>query len=337
MVNKKKFKVVRLNSAVFPIIKEEANALSSAEANIIAEDGDDINKENLDADAVIVASAKISGNLIRKMPNCRSITKLGIGTEKIDIDTATEKGIIVINIPDFCDSELADHTLALLLASVRKLFPLDKGVRDSEWKIRDLVVLKRIEGKKLGLIGFGNLARNFIARARILGVKIYAYDPYVGQKEMDGLGVIKVENLKDILRDSDYVVLMLPLTDETYHLIGEKELKMMKSEAILINVARGAIIDENMLYRALKERWIDSAAIDVYEKINPFEEIPSRQYSPLFKLDNIILTPHIASCSVESLIEVKEKAAKETARVLSGRWPENPVNRDVIPRFELRE
>jgi len=330
-----KYKVLRLNSRLFPLISQEIKELDKIGIDLIKIDGDEILPEFVDADALMVVSAKVKGNTIKKLSKCRLIARIGIGTDKIDVDAATANGIIVTNVPDFCRSELADHTMALLLAVARKLIQLDKATRLSDWSIRDKASVKRIAGKKLGLIGFGRLARAFAHRAKAFELKIYAYDPYVEAKEMQKFGVIKVNSLEDIIKDCEFISLHLPLNSETFHIIGEKQLRMMKSSAILINTARGAVVDEDALIKALSEGWISGAGIDVFEKLNPFEEVPTKQYSPLFSLENVVLTPHVAALSDEALVEVKIKAAQEVVRVLSGKWPKNCVNPDVIPRFSL--
>src|SRR5450830_421018 len=332
---KDKYKVVRLNCKLFPVISEETDKLQKIGANFIQIQGDEIPSEHMDADVVMVVSAKIKGEVIKQLSMCGLIARIGIGTDKIDVHEATANGILVTNVPDFCDSELADHTMALLLSAARKIVHLDKNTRTLNLNIRNEVSMRRIAGKKLGLIGFGGLARAVSTRAKTFDLKIFAYDPYVEADEMEKFGVKKINSMENILKDCDFISLHLPLTDKTFHLIGEEQLKMMKPTAILINTARGAIIDEAALVKALSEHWIEAAGIDVFEKLNPFEEVPTKQFSPLFLLENTVLTPHVAATSVESLIEVQTRAAQEVARVLSGKWPENCINPEVIPRYPL--
>lgn len=335
MEDKNKYKVVRLNCKLFPVIPEELDELGKISISLIQLPGDKISPEFFDADVLMVVGAIVNKEVIKQLHRCRLIARIGIGTDKIDIDEATANGIIVSNVPDFCRSEMADHTMALLLAVARKIIQMDKATRICDWSIKDKINIKRIAGKNLGLIGFGRLAKAFAERAKAFELQIYAYDPYVESREMQKFGVIKVNLLEDILKDCEYVSLHLPLNSQTFHLIGEKQLRMMKSSAILINTARGAIIDEDALIEALSEGWISGAGIDVFEKLNPFEEIPTKQYSPLFLLENVVLTPHAGSNSDEALKEMKVRAAKEVVRVLSGKWPESCINPDVIPRFPL--
>ena len=335
MEDKVKYKVVRLNCKLFPVISDEIQILQSAGADFIQVSGDDIPPELLDSDVVMVVSAKIKGEVIKKLTKCGLIARIGTGTDKIDVAEATDNGILVTNVPDFCTSELADHTIALLLSAARKIVQLDKNTRISNLNIRNVVSLRRIAGKKLGLIGFGTLARSVSNRAKAFELEVFAYDPYVEAYDMEKFGVTKLNSLENILKECDFVSLHLPLNDKTFHLIGEEQLRMMKPTAILVNTARGAVIDEAALAKALSEHWIEAAAVDVFENINPFEEVPTKQFSPLFLLENTVLTPHVAATSVESLIEVQTKAATEVARVLSGRWPENCINPEVKARYNL--
>jgi D-3-phosphoglycerate dehydrogenase / 2-oxoglutarate reductase len=334
---KEKYKIVRLNCKLFPVISEEADELQKAGADFIRIQGDEIPAEHMDADVLMVVSARVKGEVIKKLTRCGLIARIGTGTDKIDVSEATANGILVTNVPDFCKSELADHTIALLLSAARKIVQLDKNIRTSNLTIRNEVRMRRIAGKKLGLIGFGTLARSVSARAKAFELNIFAYDPYVNADEMEKLGVVKVNSVENILKDCDFISLHLPLSDETFHLIGEEQLRMMKPTAILINTARGAIIDEDALAKALSEHWIEAAGIDVFEKLNPFEEVPTKQFSPLFLLENTVLTPHVAATSVESLIEVQTKAAREVARVISGKWPENCINPEVKARYHLNK
>ncbi|MEI7615101.1 MAG: C-terminal binding protein [Actinomycetota bacterium] len=335
MEEKVKYKVVRLNCKLFPVISDEIQILQSAGADFIQVQGDDIPEHLLDADVVMVVSAKIKGEVIKKLTKCGLIARIGTGTDKIDVAEATANGILVTNVPDFCTSELADHTIALLLSAARKIVQLDKNTRISNLNIRNEVSMRRIAGKKLGLIGFGTLARSVSNRAKAFALDVFAYDPYVEAYDMEKFGVTKLNSIEDVLKECDFVSLHLPLNDKTFHLIGEEQLRMMKPTAILINTARGAVIDEAALAKALSEHWIEAAAVDVFENINPFEEVPTKQLSPLFLLENTVLTPHVAATSVESLIEVQTKAATEVARVLSGRWPENCINQEVKARYNL--
>jgi len=326
----RKYKVVRLNCKTRPIMEKEEYHLINAGFDLVRVLGDEIKEEDLDADAIMVESAKLPGDVIKKLSGCKIISRIGIGVDKLDIKAATDKSIIVTNVPNFCKSELADHTMALILGLARRLLQLDKGFREKDWSIRQRVDIRRVEGKKIGFVGFGRLAVEVAIRAKAFGLSIFAYDPYVSEEIIKNHDAVKVNSLEEIFSQCDIVTLHLPLTPDTYHLIDENLLKKMKPTAILINTARGAIVDEPALVKALETGWIAGAGIDVFENMNLFEEVPTKQYCPFFKFDNVIVTPHSSPVSVESIEEVTERAAKEVVRVLSGIKPENIVNPEVL-------
>ena len=328
-----KYKVVRLNCKTRPTMEKEEDHLKKAGLDLIKVSGDEITDENLDADAIMVESAKLPGEVINKLSKCKIISRIGIGVDRIDIKAATDKNIIVTNVPNFCKSELADHTMALILALARRLLQLDKGFREKDWSIRQKVNIQRLDGKKIGFIGFGRLAIEVALRSKAFGLNIFAYDPYVSEEIINRQGAVKVNSLKEIFSQCDIVTLHLPLNPDTFHLINESLLKKMKPTAIFINTARGSIVDEPALVKALAEGWIAGAGLDVFENMNLFEEVPTKQYCPFFQFDNVIVTPHSSPVSIEAIEEVTERAAKEVVRVLSGIKPENIVNPEVLPKF----
>ncbi|MCL4385899.1 MAG: C-terminal binding protein [Cyanobacteria bacterium] len=331
------FIIVRLNSDTYPVLPIETKEFNKIGGKVIYIEGstsDEIIKVAKDCDALSVVSSKIKEDIINQLNKCRIIARQGVGVDNINVEAATEKGIVVTNVPDFCFNEMAEHAMALIIGSARNIVKMDRNTRNCKWSSRVNEHLKRINGKILGLIGFGNSARAVAIRALPFGLKIYAYDAYI-----DG-SIIKRHNVEPttfefIIKNCDFISLHVPLNQETYHLIGENELKSMKKSAILINTSRGAVIDEDMLVKALKEGWISGAGIDVFEKINTFDETEEKIDNPLFHLENIILTPHCAAMSDESMFEVKQKYIKQVIDVLSGKWPSNVVNPDVSPRFSL--
>jgi len=237
-----------------------------------------------------------------------------------------------------CTTEMAEHTMALLLGAARKIVLMHKKTESGAWGVKRRETIWRISGKTLGLIGFGNSAKAVAKRAKAFGLKILSYHRHV-DSDVEKIYSVEPVSFEKLLKESDFISLHIPLTPETRGLISEKELKMMKRTAILINTARGAIVDEMALARGLKEGWIAGAGIDVYEHINVFrepEEIPPK--SPYFKLDNIIYTPHIGSWSEEATKENSGKdGAVEARRVLQGYWPRNCVNPEVKPWFKMKE
>jgi D-3-phosphoglycerate dehydrogenase len=246
--------------------------------------------------------------------------------DNIDIQAATEMGIYVANVPDYCIGTVAEHTFALLFALTRKVILADRIVKNANWKIWTQqpteLMGTDLEGKVLGLIGMGNIGSAVAIRAKAFGMKVIAYDPYL-EKDRAKLLDVELVDLDTLLKNSDFVSIHAPLTPETRGMIGEQELKKMKRTAYLINTSRGPIVKESALYEALKNRWIAGAALDVYEK-----EPPDRD-NPLFKLDNVVLTPHIAWYTEEALKRLKRSVAEEAIRILNGMPPKNLVNKEV--------
>jgi D-3-phosphoglycerate dehydrogenase len=236
--------------------------------------------------------------------------------DNIDVEAATEYGIIVANVPDYCVDEVSTHTMALILACARGIILLDRKRREKKWDFILAKPLFRTKGKNLGLFGLGRISRMVAQKALGFGFKIIAFDPYVSKVD-DGIELVGFSKL---LSDSDFISLHTPLMNETRHAFGENELKNMKKTAYLINTARGPIIDEKALYIALKEKWIAGAALDVMEKEPPDWE------NSLLKLENLIITPHISFYSEESYVELKTKAAKAVLFVMKGELPPTFVN-----------
>jgi D-3-phosphoglycerate dehydrogenase / 2-oxoglutarate reductase len=330
---------LRLNAETFPSTPAETKEFSAAGVNIsAAESIDDPSARSLlpTVDALLVVSAKVRREAIDQLDRCRVIVRYGSGTDNVDVKRATERGIVVANVPNFCLSEVADHTMALLLASARKLILMDRYTRSGHWQARGQENVRRIAGKTLGLIGFGSIAQEVARRAMAFDLKVVAYDPHFDRARARSLGVAEV-GLDALLDGADFVSLHVPLTDKTSHMIGENELRRMKPEAFLINTARGGLVDETALIRALTEGWISGAGIDVYEKLPMFEARPAYIRHPLFDLENVVLTPHSAGTSIESLHQLKLDGAREAIMVLNGRTPQHWVNPDVNPRFHLQE
>ncbi len=306
---------------VFPSLDIERSVLSALGAELIATQA--TSEEELlgvveGADALLVCYAPVTRRVIDRARGCRIIARYGIGVDNVDVEAASAKGIVVTNVPDYCVEEVSDHALALLLACARKVSFLDRRVRTGGWDAKDAVPMHRLRGKVLGLVGFGKIPRVLARKARVLGLEIIAFDPYVGAEEMQEHAVRKVD-LQALLVQSDFVSVHAPLALQTRGMIGEAELRAMKSSAYLINTSRGPIVSEAALVRALQEGRIAGAALDVLET-----EPPAHGHA-LFGLDTLILTPHVAFYSEESLQELQRKAAEEVARVLSGQRPRYPV------------
>lgn len=276
-----------------------------------------------DADAVLVTYAKITGDMIRQMTRCRIISRFGIGVDNVDIPEATKKHIVVTKVPDYCIDEVSDHTMALLLAVVRKIPFISAQVHAGTWKMPNVVPIHRVRGSVLGLMGFGRIPQLVVPKAKSFGMKVIAYDPFVPKEVFAGLGVESVD-FPTLLKTSDYVSIHSPLVPETKGLFNAEAFRQMKKTAYVVNTARGPIIDEAALAAALDAGEIAGAALDV------MTQEPPGASSPLFGRDNVIITPHTSFYSEESLVELQTKAAEEVVAVLSGRAPRNPVNPEAL-------
>ena len=280
---------------------------------------DEVIEAAQDADGIINQYAPITRRVIESLQRCKVIARYGVGVDNIDVEAATEHKIIVANVPDYCVDEVSTHTMALILACARGITLLNNKIEEKKWDFTLAKPLFRTQGKTLGLFGLGRIAKKVAQKASGFGFKIIAYDPYVSKVN----GEIKLVEFSQLLSDSDFVSIHVPLTAETKYSFGENELKKMKKTAYLINTSRGPIIGEEALYKALKKRWIAGAALDVMEKEPPDWE------NLLPKLDNLIITPHISFYSEESYIELKTKTAEAVLSVLKGKLPRAMVNPQV--------
>jgi D-3-phosphoglycerate dehydrogenase len=324
-----KFKVV-ITDSDYGSHEIEEEVLSSIGADLVkfqCKTEDDIIRCCSDADGLLNQYAPITRRVIENLQRARIIVRYGVGVDNIDIKAATERGIFVANVI-YDITDVADHTLSLILSLSRKIIWADRNVKENRWDWKSVQPISRLKDKTVGIIGFGRIGRKVAQRLKGFEVKILSYDPYVPEEIFREYGVEKVD-FETLIKESDIITVHTPLTDETRHMIGEKELRSMKREAILINVSRGGIIDEKALYKALKERWISGAGLDVLEV-----EPPSKD-NPLLRLDNVIITPHMAWYSNKSLDEIRRKAAEEVARALSGQIPMNLVNRDMLKKLNL--
>jgi D-3-phosphoglycerate dehydrogenase len=316
-----RFKVV-VTDYVFPSLDIERSVLAPLGAELVlmqAASDDHLLDVVRDADALLVCYAPVTKRVIDRAERCRVIARYGIGVDNVDIAAAAAKGIVVTNVPDYCVDEVSDHALALLLACARRIAFLDRRVRAARWNAKDAVPVYRLRGQVLGLVGFGKIPKALASKTAPLGLQRIAFDPYIDEVTFTALGVKKVD-FHTLLAEADFVSIHTPLTSETRGLIGDAALRTMKPTAYLINTARGPLVDEEVLARALKEGWIAGAALDV------LATEPPTQSHPLLGLDNVILTPHVAFYSEASLQELQRKAAEEVASVLSGQSPRYPVN-----------
>lgn len=275
-----------------------------------------------DADAVLTTYAKLPAEVVRAFTRCRIISRFGIGVDNVDLAAATSKGIVVTKVPDYCIDEVSDHAMALLLAIVRKIPFSNTLVQAGRWEMPAVVPIRRLRGRTLGLVGFGRIPQLVAPKAKSFGLKVVTYDPYVSKAVLAQAGVEHLE-FKELLKASDYISLHCPLTPETRHLFNAEVFSLMKPGSYLVNTGRGPLIDEAALAQALDQGQLAGAALDVVEKEPPTG-------SPILGRDNVILTPHTAFYSEESLLDLETKAAEEVVRVLSGKAPLNPVNPEAL-------
>jgi D-3-phosphoglycerate dehydrogenase len=261
-------------------------------------------------------------------PECLVVSRYGVGVDNIPVEHATSLGVLVANVPDFCVEEVSDHAMALLLACARRITHFDRSTSDGAWDLTMAPGLPRLRHQVLGLIGFGSIARTLAPKALGFGMRVLAYTPRT-QPGVQG-GVELTNDLGRVLSESDYVSLHAPSTPATKGLIGENQLRRMKTTAYLINTSRGALVDEAALARALNEDWIAGAALDVLG-----QEPPPADH-PLLSCDKTIITPHAAFYSDASIAELQAKAAKNVADALRGRLPITIVNPAVTARSNFR-
>ncbi|HEY7389278.1 MAG TPA: C-terminal binding protein [Bryobacteraceae bacterium] len=274
-----------------------------------------------EADGVLTTYAKMPAALIEQLVRCRIIARFGIGVDNVDIPAATARGIVVTRVPDYCLDEVSDHAIALLLALVRKIPSSSARTHSGRWEMKAVTPIHRLRGTVLGLAGFGQIPRLLAPKAKAFGLRVVAFDPFISADQMASEGVQRVD-FDDLVAISDYISIHTPLLPETRHLFNADVFRRMKPGAYLINTARGPIIDEAALARALDEKQLAGAALDVMEQEPPAD-------SPLFGRENVILTPHTSFYSEESLIDLQTKAAEEVLRALTGQPVRNPVNADA--------
>jgi D-3-phosphoglycerate dehydrogenase len=278
--------------------------------------------EAADCDALLNTYAgPITAEVMARMPKCRIIARYGIGVDTIDLEAATQAGIIVTNNPGYCIEEVAEHTMALLLACARKVALYDRLVRGGRWEVPPGKPMFRLQGRTLGLVGFGNIARQVAVRAASFGMRIVFADPFVKEGQPD-IPAAKVE-LEELLRESDFVSVHPPLTPQTRKMINDEALSKMKPTAFLVNCSRGPVVDTEALVRALDAKKIAGCALDTTDP----EPLPDPH--PLRGRDNVIITPHVAWYSEQALVGLQAGAPSEVRRVLTGEWPVNVVNRGV--------
>jgi D-3-phosphoglycerate dehydrogenase len=278
-----------------------------------------------DADILMVITAnQITRRILTELARCKGIIRHGIGLDSIDVEAATELGVLVVNNTSYCIEEVSDMAMALLLAATRRIPRLDRLFRDGIWDYSVMRQGFRLRDCTLGIVGLGRIGRRVAHKAAAFGMRLLACDPYSAPDQAASLGVT-LTSLETLLSESDFVSLHSPLTAQTFHLIGERQLRMMKPTAFLINTARGGLVDTPALVQALEEEWIAGAALDTHEEPEP---VPGDH--PLTGLENAILTPHIAWYSEQAMEELQVGQAHEAVRLLRGEMPLSLANPEVL-------
>ncbi len=314
-----RFKVL-LTDYAWPDLVIERQILGAIDAElIVAPQSDEATLVKLaaDANAIMTNWVRVSDAVLAAARHCRIVARLGIGLDNIDVASATRRGMVVTNVPDYCLIEVAEHALALLLAQSRKIAFWHLETMSGRYQLQSGPTLRRIEGQTLGIVGFGRIGRKLAEKAAALGLKILA----TGRTPRDLPPSARWCSLDELLTESDCISLHLPLTPQTRHMIGADQFCLMKPSAYLINTARGGLIDHVALAAALAANKIAGAGLDVQEPE------PPDLGKPPFNDPRVIVTPHAAFVSAESLINLRTRASQQVADFLDGRTPENVVNR----------
>jgi D-3-phosphoglycerate dehydrogenase len=272
-----------------------------------------------EADGLLNQYAPLTRKVLEHLPKCKVVARYGVGVDSVDLKAATDLGIIVANVPDYCIDEVSDHTIAFILSLMRKAVFFNERVKSGQWDFRSGIPIHRLRGMTLGLIGSGKIGLEVARKISTFGVRVIAFDPYLKTSPRG----IELKNLDVVLKESDFISIHCPLNDATRHLIGEKEFKRMEKKPFLINTSRGPIIDEKALIQALEKGLITGAGLDVLEKE------PPDSGNPMLRMENVILSPHVGFYSEESISELKRRTARNVLEVLTGKWPDSVVNREV--------
>ncbi len=280
-----------------------------------------------EADGMINRTHEITEEIIAGASKLKVIGQHGTGTDYIDVEAASKRGIAVVNAPRANYLSVAEYTIMVILALSYKLLVADRYLRAGKWTMRNRLDAHELQGRKAGIVGLGRIGRE-VARKCILafGIEVCGFDPYVSEDQLMGLDITLCNNLEELLSKSDFVTIHVPLTQRTRGLIGKKEISQMKRTAYLINASRGGVIDEEALIEMLQSDKIAGAALDVFEKEPPDQD------NPLLKTTNTILTPHSASRTEEAKIRMALQVVEEVLKVLRGEQPTHIANPEVLAR-----
>lgn len=304
------------------LLKKEVEIVIAKEISLEA-----LSQQVGDIDGIIVRGVRVSGEIIRKANKLKVIGKHGIGVDNIDIDIATERGVSVVYSPEAPVESVAEHVMGFMLVMAKNILLADRALREGRFKSKHDYIGTELASKKLGIVGVGKIGLTVAKKCMAcFDMKVLGYDPYIPKEKkekMEEMGIRVVDNLDILLKESDFISLNVPLTETTKNMIGERELRLMKPTAYLINTARGKIVEEQALMEILNKKEIAGAALDV------FTVEPPQLDNPLFRMENVCVTPHIAGSTEEALIRMATTVANEVLKVLRGEIPDYIVNPDV--------
>ena len=321
---------VVISDYVWPNIDIEKNFFDSKNIElVVSKNKSDLKKQIVDADGLLFCFESIDEDILRSSKNLKVAQRYGIGVDNINIEVATELGIVVSNIPDYCIDEVSDHAMSMILSLNRLLARDSDLVKKGLWnEIKKDKRVYRLSEATLGLLGFGRIGRRISKKAKNFGLKVIAYDPYINEKEIDD---VEIHSLNKVLKDSNIISLHLPLTEQTNHIIDTEQFDLMNKDTIIINVSRGGLINEEALIENLNNGKIRGAGLDVIES-------STDKTNDLFSFDNVIITPHTAFFSQESSEELQLRSSMQLYDVLTGSKPKFLINPDVLnhPSVELK-
>lgn len=315
-------KIVVFNKMDDPLTRELEVFSAFSDVEVVkspAVSEEELIRDGKDAEVILFTSAKLTRTVLQNLDKVKLIVRYGIGYDTVDTEAAKELGIYVCNAPNYGVIDVAEHAFSLLIASAKRLVRMQDRVRANNWGFVDMGQSVRLSGKTIGFVGFGKIARCLLNLLRPFGVKPLVYDPYVKESVLADFGA-ELVSLDTLMSSSDFVSLHLPLSDATRHIIGSRELSLMKPTAVIINTARGPIIDEAALVEALAEHKIGGAGLDVFE--DECGGIDQR----LPMLDNVTLTPHVAWNTVEATVAIHDEVSQNVAKYLRGERPDSIVN-----------
>lgn len=324
--------VVVISDYDFGDVEIECRILEAAGASVVALQAkceSDLFDAAQSCAAMINQYARIGEATITRMKTCRVIARYGVGVDIVDVEAATRRGILVTNVQDYCTEEVADHAISLWLTLARKLPDYDRATHAGIWRWQSGQPVYRLRGRTMGVVSFGKIGQAIALRAQAFGVKVIAYDPFLPANVAASFGAELVSKA-DLLARSDYILMQAPMTPETRHFLSDAEFAAMKPGAILVNTGRGPTVDNKALYRALTDGHLAAAGLD-----DPEEEPAKRANwspgdNPIFTLPNVLITPHAAYYSEESIRAARVTAATQVAKVLTGQKPDYPVNAEAL-------